>query len=317
MRGSRTGHALALLVSATLLASLTVAIFAAPASARPTCQGQSATIVGTNAGEVIIGTGKKDVIVARGGNDVVRGGGGNDVICGNKGHDKLVGGPGGDLLVGQTGRDKLSGGPGRDRLLGGPDDDSLNGGTGDDACLQGTGSGPWVNCERPIPEPPTLVIAYSDVNINQVFDSGDVVIAKIVDTDKSGTVTMGDTIKTAKYPTSPASVAPAVVREAFEDFRMTAHTIASVNVSPADEVSVTTTTGGTHVWTRKGAGVFDEYKESGPGPLTDIQDDTTAAAVDTVDTNVGSPSQPKSTLKLSGPGVGDDGFIDVIFYPST
>jgi hemolysin type calcium-binding protein len=313
MSNSRTRRTMALLASAALLASLTAATVAAPASAKPTCQGQPATIVGTNVGEVIIGTSKNDVIVARGGHDIVRGGGGNDIICGNSGNDKLIGGPGADVLLGQNGRDKLFGSPGRDRLLGGPADDSFNGGTGDDACLQGSGTGPWVNCERPIPEPPTLVIAYSDVNNNQIHDVGDVMIAKIVDTNGDKVISPGDTIKVGKYPTSPTVITPAGVREAFEDWKVKTHTVASVS-SGANERTVTTTTGGTHSWSRTAGSDMDSYYESNSAGDSAFQDDPVADNADVVLTELASPSQPASGLFLLGFGRGDDSFIDVIIY---
>lgn len=313
MTDSKTRRTMALLASAALLAALATAIVAAPASAKPMCQGQPATIVGTNMGEVIIGTKNNDVIVARGGHDIVRGGGGNDIICGNSGNDKLIGGPGADVLLGQNGRDQLFGSPGRDRLLGGPDDDDFNGGTGDDACLQGSGTGRWDNCERPTPEPPTLVIAYSDVNNNQVHDAGDVMIAKIVDTNGDKVISPGDTIKMDRYPTSPAVITTAGVREAFEDWRVKTHTVATVS-SNTDERTVTTTTGGTHSWFRKGVSDVDLYVESNSSGVSAFDDDPVPGNDDWVVAGLASPSQPTSKLELVGFGNGDDSFIDVLFY---
>jgi Ca2+-binding RTX toxin-like protein len=107
-------------------------------SARPTCQGDKATILGTRGADVLIGTPRADVIVASGGNDTIRGRGGDDLVCagsggdhvhglagddriyGGPGPDHLLGGAGDDRLAGQAGNDTLDGGPGLDRLLGGP-----------------------------------------------------------------------------------------------------------------------------------------------------------------------------------------------------
>ena len=47
------------------------------------CQGEMATIVGTNGDESITGTEADDVIAALDGDDIVDGRGGNDLICGN------------------------------------------------------------------------------------------------------------------------------------------------------------------------------------------------------------------------------------------
>jgi len=88
------------------------------------CDGQPATIAGTDAGEAIIGTAGDDVIAAGDGNDIVRGLGGNDTICGGDGDDKLKGGAGNDRLFGEDGRDKLRGGLNRDYCNGGSDRDN-------------------------------------------------------------------------------------------------------------------------------------------------------------------------------------------------
>lgn len=88
------------------------------------CDGQPATIAGTDAGDVIFGTDGKDVIVAGGGDDIVRGLGGDDVVCGGDGDDKLKGGAGNDRLFGEAGSDKLRGGLDSDYCNGGSSRDS-------------------------------------------------------------------------------------------------------------------------------------------------------------------------------------------------
>ncbi len=114
------------------------------ASARPTCSGRAATIVGTARGDTIVGTKHADVIVGLAGDDLIRGRGGNDVICGGPGNDRLRGEGGADLLVGGEGVDLVGGGDGADRLRGGGGSDRLeglagpdviNGGSGLDLCL--------------------------------------------------------------------------------------------------------------------------------------------------------------------------------------
>ena len=65
---------------------------AAPANAATsTCNGEPATIVGTNSHDDIEGTSGRDVIVGLAGNDEIDGNGGNDVICGDAGADELDG----------------------------------------------------------------------------------------------------------------------------------------------------------------------------------------------------------------------------------
>lgn len=109
----------------------------APATgATPTCEGRTATVVGTPGADVITGTSKPDVIVGLAGDDTIDGQGGDDVVCGNDGADTLLGGGGNDHLYGGrdgytrnaagyalTG-DVLDGGPGDDVMDGGHDDRS-------------------------------------------------------------------------------------------------------------------------------------------------------------------------------------------------
>jgi Ca2+-binding RTX toxin-like protein len=101
---------------------------AAPAGGT-TCDGQVATIVGTDGADVLTGTPGRDVIAALGGNDTLVGLGGDDRLCGGFGRDRLSGGPGADVLLG--GKDWLhvdeEGSSERlgDLLVGGAGDDRL------------------------------------------------------------------------------------------------------------------------------------------------------------------------------------------------
>jgi hypothetical protein len=101
------------------------------------CEGQPATIVGTDGPDVLAGTPGPDVIAAGAGPDVVRAGGGDDLLCGGRGADVLRGG---------AGADSLFGGGGMDSLFGGDGDDFLGGGWGDDGCLQEEGIGTKDSC---------------------------------------------------------------------------------------------------------------------------------------------------------------------------
>jgi Ca2+-binding RTX toxin-like protein len=112
------------------------------ASARPTCGGRKATIVGTN-GRDVIKTRKHgpQVIVARGGNDVIAslrnkdrvcGNGGADVIRAGTGRDKVFGGPGADFIASGNGSDKVFAGGGPDTIRGGPGGERVKGGAGAD-----------------------------------------------------------------------------------------------------------------------------------------------------------------------------------------
>ena len=89
------------------------------------CNGQVATIVGTDAGEPISGTANADVIVGRGGNDTITSLGQGDVVCGGAGADTISGGAGNDTLFGNSGDDQISGDGGTDVCNGGPGNDTF------------------------------------------------------------------------------------------------------------------------------------------------------------------------------------------------
>jgi Ca2+-binding RTX toxin-like protein len=90
-------------------------------TARPTCDGRRATIVGTEGPDVIDGTPGRDVIVGLGGDDQISGRGQNDIICAGDGNDLVFGNGGNDTLVGGAGNDFLDGGAGDDAMDAGGD----------------------------------------------------------------------------------------------------------------------------------------------------------------------------------------------------
>ena len=66
-----------------------------------TCEGQTATIVGTSGNDNNIrGSSGRDVIAALGGNDRISALSGNDIVCGGAGDDVVDGGSGTDRLFG-------------------------------------------------------------------------------------------------------------------------------------------------------------------------------------------------------------------------
>jgi Ca2+-binding RTX toxin-like protein len=111
----------------------------------PTCEGETATIIGTPGSDNnIVGTSGRDVIAALGGNDRIRALDGNDLVCGGEGNDLMYGGAGNDRLFGDEpndqdtgGTDRIVGGIGNDRLYGSLGNDQLNGGAGNDRLLGG------------------------------------------------------------------------------------------------------------------------------------------------------------------------------------
>ncbi len=105
-----------------------------PPSANPslTCNGLTATIVGTDGDDELNGTRGDDVIVSLGGDDLIRGGAGDDTICGGDGSDVIQAGNGNDTAFGGSGNDIVAGGNGDDDLSGGDGVDKLRGNDGAD-----------------------------------------------------------------------------------------------------------------------------------------------------------------------------------------
>ena len=108
--------------------AFTVSTVVVPPTPTPECDGQTATIVGTEGNDVLNGTKRADVIVGLGGKDQINAKKGNDLVCAGAGKDHVVGGPGADDLFGEGGDDLLNGNKGADRLNGGPGEDRCNGG---------------------------------------------------------------------------------------------------------------------------------------------------------------------------------------------
>ena len=100
--------------------------FASSSALAQTCNGQPATIIGTEGDDDISGTPGDDVIVGLGGNDRITGLAGNDLICGGDGDDDLIGGDDDDQLFGEADNDVLEGDDGIDSCDGGTGVDSAD-----------------------------------------------------------------------------------------------------------------------------------------------------------------------------------------------
>lgn len=131
-----TAHALAALLVLPAWLGMPQYAFA---QAVPTCNGKTATIVGTAGDDVLRGSKLPDVIVGLGGNDTITGASGNDTICAGPGNDTIFAGNGHDFVDGGSGGDTILGGFGNDLLRGGLGNDQVNGETGADNCDGGVG----------------------------------------------------------------------------------------------------------------------------------------------------------------------------------
>ena len=107
---------------------------------RPTCDGEPATIVGTDGEDALVGTNGSDVIVGLAGDDLIRGLDGDDLICGQDGDDLILAGAGDDTARGGSGADELRGGSGADELAAFRGDDLVGGGRMSDRIRGGSGN---------------------------------------------------------------------------------------------------------------------------------------------------------------------------------
>jgi len=321
MERSRQRRLGVLLVSAAMLSAALATTVAMPvAAAKASCGGKTATIVGTPRGETIYGTSRADVIAGLGGNDIIVGRGGDDLICGGTGADRLVGGDGRDRLLGNSGPDRLVGGAKADRLFGGVgndvllgrmSNDRLDGGPGTDTCYQDQGTGPVTGCElthKPLPLSGLFALAYSDVDSRPGYSSGDVLIAKLVDTNGDGTVSVGDTVVMGRYPVDYDATS-------FGDWTVKSHTLSGVAVVGASMIVVGSAGGSGYYWYAI-PGTYESYRESAGAASSLFQDSFSAMENDARLAEAGSPSAPQTAIPPSILGrATDDPFIDIWLRP--
>lgn len=110
----------------------------------PSCDGQTATLLGTPGNDMLVATISNDVVIAGDGHDQVVGRDGDDRVCAGGGNDLVHGNAGADVLQGGNGDDALNGGTEDDNLDGGAGNDTLRGMLGNDTLAGGPGAGDWV-----------------------------------------------------------------------------------------------------------------------------------------------------------------------------
>ena len=164
------------------------------------------------------------------------------------------------------------------------------------------------------------MVAYADANKNHAYDTGDVMIAEIVDTNGTGSVDPGDTINMGQYPTTPLAVAPAAIRKTMEDWPVRSHPVTSADLSADPDEMVVYGGAATRIflWSRiSAAQTYDLFQEidTGSGGVSYFADNKNVGDdLDVVYPRPGSPSTPVEEFLLLGDSKGDDGFIDVEIY---
>ena len=150
LKSTRRSRSIWTLILSVIALAVGLVVAQASAGAASTCQGQTATIVGTAGDDTLTGGPGNDVVALLSGDDFFDGQGGNDVVCGDSGADFLVGGAGDDTLDGGSGNDQVrgdffsaagdaAGDGGNDTLIGGPGGDDRA--AGDNFAPNGNASG--------------------------------------------------------------------------------------------------------------------------------------------------------------------------------
>jgi hypothetical protein len=154
-----------------------------------------------------------------------------------------------------------------------------------------------------------LVVAFTDNNGNQIFDKGDTLIAGINDKDKSGTVTVGDTVTFGSYPLHIDGTGSG----SFKDHHETITAVDARNNST--EVHVTTAEGGINYGNHPGSDNAFITEDPNPNNGLDVvlRDSQFSGGPESVfvGTALAGPGAPDTTADDSGLQPGNQGFFDV------
>jgi hypothetical protein len=151
----------------------------------------------------------------------------------------------------------------------------------------------------------TLAVAYVDNGIAGYQPNSDVLIAQLEDTNADGVASIGDTVRTNKYPKN-FSVTAGSPSDQFGLFGVTTHMVDSLVVPGGAEVRVRAG-GALFSWITEGQDIYSEGS-------TTFRDGTSPPNGDMIATSPTSPSQPDSEILLFSPDDTDQQFIDV-FIP--
>jgi hypothetical protein len=154
-----------------------------------------------------------------------------------------------------------------------------------------------------------LAVAYSDIDGLDGYSTGDVLIARLMDTSGDGAPGPGDIVDMGKYPTN-------LDASAFGDWLDPGHAVANVLVQDANLLFLASVGGGGLGWSKD---AFQEYYEEAlGGHFSSVLDGYGAPHSDRLIIDAGSPSAPKTSFKQ--PSVSrytDDAFVDVVLnYPA-
>jgi hypothetical protein len=135
-----------------------------------------------------------------------------------------------------------------------------------------------------------LAVAFSDVDGLDGYSTGDVLIARLIDTSGNGQPGPGDTVEMGRYPTNLDATS-------FGDWSVKSHSMASLVDKDSSQVGVETGSGLRFYWRRAPGDREYYYEFIYPfGPLGTITDGWMAAEPDRIEVQAGSPSAPVGNI---------------------
>lgn len=157
-----------------------------------------------------------------------------------------------------------------------------------------------------------LAVAFSDLNGNHVYDTGDVLIAMLVDSSGDNTPNAGDTIFMGWYP----KVFDPTDASDFGKWGVTEHGVTGTWGTPTSlSIDVWSDTG-LFLWSvfdgENPRDFFNELPSTGPGTI--FQDHHAPPYLDSIWVLPGSPSQPADDVNIFQWDYSNASFIDVVIY---
>jgi hypothetical protein len=153
-----------------------------------------------------------------------------------------------------------------------------------------------------------LAVAYSNLDGIDGYDptAGDVLIAKLVDTNLDGVVSVGDEVVTDRFPLDFDA-------SAFGSFQNTSHAVDAVDQSQAGSIKVLDATGSFYYWEHNVDPSTERYIESDPaGTFKLVLGEQSTQPTDWLRAYSDAPSAPDPELgQLTRSSTTDDPFVDV------
>jgi hypothetical protein len=162
-----------------------------------------------------------------------------------------------------------------------------------------------------VPPPSLLAVAFTDQDGNHTYDPDtDLLIAALLDTNDDGIVSIGDTINWGTYPTTVDGSSS--VRG---NFTSADSLVTGVNTVVSSVIAVQTALG-VVVWQESQIPEFDLFATVVDANTTLLLQDIVDATPDQIVVTAisSSPGQPDTSVSTITPQLGDQGFLDLLFF---